>query len=108
MVSLLHDARRDVPEALKHAMTARYLAAFPDLDPGAYAAAAAILSAQRNCKIIGIFTRLSRRDGKSGYLGHIPRVWRLLEADMTHPSLALLAAWIDRHAPPDLRIAPPA
>ena len=106
MVSLLNDARRDVPDTIRQAMTARYLAAFPDLDPGAYAAAAAILSAQRNCKIIGIFTRLSRRDGKSGYLGHIPRVWRLLEADMAHPSLAPLADWIGRHAPPDLRRTP--
>ena len=108
MISLLHDARRDVPGALKQSMTARYLAAFPEVDPGAYAAAAAILSAQRNCKIVGIFTRLSRRDGKSGYLGHIPRVWRLLEADLAHPSLAPLAAWLDRHAPPALRTAPPA
>ena len=90
MVSLLHDARRDVPAAVKRAMTARYLAAFPQLDPSAFAAAAAMLSAQRNCKIIGIFTRLSRRDGKPGYLGHIPRVWRLLEADLAHPALGRL------------------
>jgi aminoglycoside/choline kinase family phosphotransferase len=108
MVSLLHDARRDVPAPIKRAMTARYLAAFRDIDPAAYAAAAAVLSAQRNCKIIGIFTRLSRRDGKSGYLRHIPRVWRLLEADLSHPALMPLEAWLRNHAPPHLRTAPPA
>ena len=108
MISLLHDARRDVPAPLKQAMTARYLAAFPDIDRAAYVAAAAVLSAQRNCKIIGIFTRLSRRDGKSGYLGHIPRVWQLLEADLAHPALTPLKAWLQIHAPPHLRTAPSA
>ena len=108
VISLLHDARRDVPEHIKRAMTERYLAALPEIDPVAFAAAAAVLSAQRNCKIIGIFTRLSRRDGKPGYLGHIPRVWRLLEADLGHPALAPLADWLDRYAPARLRHAPPA
>ncbi len=63
-------------------MTERYLAAFPELDRAAFARSAAILAAQRNCKIIGIFTRLWRRDGKPAYLAHIPRVWRLLEDDV--------------------------
>ena len=63
-------------------MTERYLAAFPELDRAAFARSAAILAAQRNCKILGIFTRLWRRDGKPAYLAHIPRVWRLLEDDL--------------------------
>ena len=67
-------------------MTERYLAAFPRLDRAAFLRSAAILAAQRNCKILGIFTRLWKRDGKPGYLAHIPRVWRLLEQDLGHPA----------------------
>lgn len=106
LVSLLEDARRDVPAALRAAMTERYLAAFPALDRGAFRRAAAILAAQRNAKIIGIFARLWRRDGKPQYLRHIPRVWRLLEADLQEPALHRVAAWLDRHLPRALRRAP--
>ncbi len=107
LVSLLEDARRDVPEALAAEMTARYLDAFPELDRDAFAAGGAVLAAQRNAKIVGIFTRLSRRDGKDRYLAHIPRVWRLLERDLRHPALAPVAAWMDEAIPPPLRVAPP-
>ncbi len=106
LVSLLEDARRDVPPALVEAMLRRYLAGFPDLDPAAFAASYAVLGAQRNCKIVGIFTRLCRRDGKPGYLAFIPRVWRLIEADLRHPALAPVAQWLDRHLPPGLRGIP--
>src|SRR5439155_20119268 len=91
LVSLLEDARRGVPAALRRAMTKRYLAAFPEIDRPAFHCSAAILAAQRNCKILGIFTRLWRRDGKPGYLVHLPRVWRLLEQDLAHPALAPVA-----------------
>lgn len=107
VVSLLEDARRDLAPGLAPAMMTRYLAAFPSLDRAAFAAAAAALSAQRNAKIVGIFTRLSRRDGKHHYLAHIPRVWRLLEQDLNHPALAPVRVWFDRHVPPALRRAPP-
>jgi aminoglycoside/choline kinase family phosphotransferase len=106
LVSLLEDARRDVPAALRAAMTERYLAAFPGIDRGQFRRSAAILAAQRNVKIIGIFTRLARRDGKPQYLGHIPRVWRLLEDDLREPALRPIAAWLDRHLPPALRHTP--
>jgi aminoglycoside/choline kinase family phosphotransferase len=106
LVSLLEDARRDVPPALREAMTARYLAAFPAIDEGAFRRSAAILAAQRNAKIIGIFTRLWKRDGKPRYLGHIPRVWRLLESDLQEPVLRPLARWLDRHLPRDRRRIP--
>jgi aminoglycoside/choline kinase family phosphotransferase len=106
LVSLLEDARRDVPAPLRQAMTERYLAAFPDLDRSAFLRSAAILSAQRNCKILGIFTRLWKRDGKPQYLVHIPRVWRLLEADLRHPALRPIARWLDRHLPPETRCRP--
>jgi aminoglycoside/choline kinase family phosphotransferase len=106
LVSLLEDARRDVPPALRKAMTERYLAAFPAIDPGAFRRSAAILAAQRNAKIIGIFTRLWRRDGKPQYLHHLPRVWRLLEADLREPALRGVARWLDRHLPPAVRRVP--
>lgn len=100
LVSLLEDARRDTGEALREAMVARYLAARQELDAEAFRAAYAILGAQRNLKIIGIFARLARRDLKPRYLGLIPRVWNHLQRDLAHPALAPLAAWLARHAPP--------
>ena len=106
LVSLLEDARRDVRFPLRQAMTERYLAAFPDLDSSAFLRSAAILSAQRNCKILGIFTRLWKRDGKPQYLVHIPRVWRLLEADLRHPALGPIVRWLDCHLPPETRCRP--
>jgi hypothetical protein len=106
LVSLLEDARRDVSETVRAAMTERYLAAFPGIDRAAFRRSAAILAAQRNAKIIGIFTRLWRRDGKPHYLRHIPRVWRLIEADLREPALRGVARWLDRHVPPELRRVP--
>ena len=106
LVSLLEDARRDIPSPLRQVMTERYLAAFPGLDRGGFLRSAAILSAQRNCKILGIFTRLWKRDGKRQYLVHIPRVWRLLEADLRHSALGRVARWLDRHLPAETRCRP--
>jgi len=108
LVSLLEDARRDLSKDLVAAMLARYFAAFPTLDPAVFRASYAILGAQRNAKIIGIFTRLCRRDGKDRYLCHIPRVWRLLEGDLAAPELAPVKAWFDEAVPPAERRAPPA
>src|SRR6202035_4828843 len=106
LVSLLEDARRDVPAELRRIMIERYLAAFPALDRSAFLRSAAILAVQRNCKILGIFTRLWKRDGKPGYLVHIPRIWRLLEQDLGHAALAPIAQWLDRHLPRGARRAP--
>jgi aminoglycoside/choline kinase family phosphotransferase len=106
LVSLLEDARRDLAPGLREAMTERYLAAFPEWNRDEVAASSAILSAQRNAKIVGIFTRLWKRDGKPVYLRHIPRVWRLLEDDLKHPALAPVRSWFDAHMPPAVRKAP--
>jgi N-acetylmuramate 1-kinase len=97
LVSLLEDARRDVPPALAEAMVARYLTARPDLEPETFRAAYALLGAQRNCKILGLFSRLARRDGKPAYLELLPRVRGHLRRDLKHPLLAPLAAWFERH-----------
>jgi N-acetylmuramate 1-kinase len=103
LVSLLQDARRDVSSELEAAMLKRYVAATSaDSD---FAADYALLGAQRNAKIVGIFVRLWQRDGKPRYLGLIPRVWRLLERDLAHPALEPVAAWFDANVPPELRAA---
>jgi aminoglycoside/choline kinase family phosphotransferase len=106
LVSLLRDARRDVSEELRQAMTEHYLAASPAIDRAAFRRSAAILATQRNCKILGIFTRLWKRDGKPGYLTHVPRLWRLIEGDLCDPALADIARWLDRHLPAAARRQP--
>jgi aminoglycoside/choline kinase family phosphotransferase len=106
LVSLLEDARRDIPGALVKDLKARYAREAPEFDADAFWASYAILGAQRNCKIIGIFTRLCVRDKKPAYLEYIPRVWRLLEGDLEHGALKPVRDWLDRHIPPGERGVP--
>lgn len=101
LVSLLQDARRDVSPNVEQAMLARYMAAAPV--SADFAAAYAVLGAQRNAKIIGIFTRLWKRDGKPRYLAFLPRMWGLLERDLAHPALAPVADWFAANVPADAR-----
>lgn len=107
LVSLLEDARRDVPDDLAAGMKNRFLAANRGIDPTAFARSYATLGVQRSTKIVGIFTRLDRRDGKPGYLRHIERIWRWIERGLVHPELAALRDWYDVHFPPHLRVEPP-
>ncbi len=101
LVSLLQDARRDVPEATEAAMIARYLDGWGG-DATAFTAAYRALGAQRNLRIIGVFARLCLRDGKSHYLDFLPRVWTYLMRDLAAPELAALrAAVTDLLPPPD-------
>ncbi len=97
LVSLLQDARRDVSPAVEKAMLARYMAAATV--SADFEAAYAVLGAQRNAKIIGIFTRLWKRDGKPRYLAYLPRMWGLLERDLAHPALAPVAEWFAANVP---------
>jgi aminoglycoside/choline kinase family phosphotransferase len=106
LMSLLEDARRDISDALKATMLARYREGVPGLDWPVFETVLAVLAAQRHAKVIGIFTRLCRRDGKPGYLIHIPRVWRLLETALGHPGLAPVAAWFERFLPRGARGIP--
>ena len=106
IMSLLEDARRDLDPQLVARMKARYLSYFPELDHDAFGLSWSILAAQRHAKVIGIFTRLAKRDGKPGYLAHIPRVWKLMEAACATPALAPLAQWLDDHIPASHRIIP--
>lgn len=96
LVSLLEDARRDVPPALASQMIDYYLSQ-TGMAPEMFYANYALLGAQRNSKIIGIFARLAVRDGKPNYLNFLPRVWAHLERDLSHPLLASLKQWLDRH-----------
>ena len=105
LVSLLQDARRDVAPTLEEAMIARYAAAANVADPALFRAHYEILGAQRNTKILGIFTRLWKRDGKPHYLPLQPRVWGYLERNLTHPALAGVRAWFDRNLPTEKRAA---
>ncbi|HXM00320.1 MAG TPA: phosphotransferase [Rhizomicrobium sp.] len=98
LVSLIEDARRDVSPALAEAMTQRYIAA-AGVDAARHRAEMAVMAAQRNAKIAGIFARLHKRDGKPRYLAFLPRVWGYLNRDLEHPALAPLKAWYDRTIP---------
>jgi aminoglycoside/choline kinase family phosphotransferase len=102
LVSLLQDARRDVSPDLEAAMIDHYLRQ-TGADREQFEADYARLGTQRNVKIVGIFVRLWRRDGKPRYLDLIPRVWALMERDLKHPALAPVAAWFDANIPAELR-----
>ena len=104
LVSLLQDERRDVDAVLAQKMRARYAAAAPALtDDRAYWT----LGAQRHLKNLGIFARLSRRDGKHRYLVHIPRMWRMIDECLAaEPALAPLSDWLSRYWPLDRRPVP--
>lgn len=110
LVSLLQDARLDVPADLEADLLAYDLrmraAVMPGFDRDAFAFAYAALGVQRNTKILGIFARLAKRDGKRAYLRHIPRIWTYLERGLAHPELANLARWFDRHVPAAIRDVP--
>jgi len=102
LVSLIEDARRDVSPAVHAACLARYLAA-TGLDAQDFRTGFALMAAQRHARIIGLFVRLLRRDGKPEYLPHLPRVWRMFEAALRHRALEPLRLWVDHHLPPPLR-----
>ena len=89
LVSLLNDARRDVPKDLAHSMMDRYIQA-TGVDPISFGAACAALGVQRNLRILGVFARLSVHFGKPSYVELIPRVWRYLQTDLQHPALTKL------------------
>lgn len=101
LVSLLQDARRDVPAVVEASMLARYRESTGVGD--GFDAAYHLFGAQRNAKILGIFTRLWRRDGKLRYGALCPRVWRYLERDLGHPALAGVARWFGLNIPPHKR-----
>lgn len=110
LVSLTEDARRDVAPELADATTRHYLDTLRShgiaLNEVEHRAEMAVIAAQRNAKIVGIFARLFKRDHKPRYLAHLPRMWRYLNRDLEHPILAPLKTWYDRKIPQELRTTP--
>ncbi|MFT4120775.1 tRNA (adenosine(37)-N6)-threonylcarbamoyltransferase complex ATPase subunit type 1 TsaE [Bradyrhizobium sp.] len=104
VVSLLQDARIDVPESVELTLLSRYIKARraedAGFDPAAFAELYAIMSAQRNTRLLGTFARLNRRDGKPHYLRHQPRIWTYLQRSLAHPALAHLRDWYLANVPP--------
>jgi tRNA threonylcarbamoyl adenosine modification protein YjeE len=104
LVSLLQDARIDVPEQLELALLTRYIkarrAADDTFDPAGFAELYAIMSAQRNTRLLGTFARLNRRDGKPQYLRHQPRIWTYLNRSLAHPNLSRFREWYAANVPP--------
>jgi len=103
LVSVLEDARRDVSPAIEREMIDRYMRATGQGE--AFERAYWALAAQRNTRIIGVFTRLWKRDNKPGYRRFQPRMWGLLERDLAHEALAPVRAWFDAHIPAEKRAA---
>lgn len=99
LVSLLEDARRNVERKLAVPLKARFVEQAGIADAAGFDAAYAVLGAQRNAKILGIFVRLAVRDGKQRYLDLLPRVARHFVADLQHPALMPLHMWVKSHAP---------
>jgi N-acetylmuramate 1-kinase len=103
LMSLLQDARIDVPEQLELALLTRYMkarrAADDTFDPASFAELYAIMSAQRNTRLLGTFARLNRRDGKPQYMRHQPRIWTYLSRSLAHPALARAREWYSANVP---------
>jgi N-acetylmuramate 1-kinase len=106
LVSLLQDARIDVPEQLELALLTRYIkarrATDDTFDPAGFAELYAVMSAQRNTRLLGTFARLNRRDGKPQYLRHQPRIWTYLSRSLAHPVLARAREWYTANVPPPI------
>jgi len=106
LMSLLQDSRRALDETLVEGMLGLYMDRAAIGNRAAFRAAFTVLGAQRNARIVGLWPRLWKRDGKPRYLGYMAQTWRLLEACLLHPELARLKRWFDRHFPPELRGRP--
>lgn len=107
LVSLLQDARRDVPPAWEERAITRYLDARPEFNPRGFREAYDACAAQRHLRVAGQWVRLAKRDARPDYLVHGPRTWRLLNRALTRPAAAPLAAALERWVPPDRRHNPP-
>lgn len=96
LVSLLEDARRDVTSDLAQSMLKVYFSHFPRLSREDFMASYCLWGAQRSTRILGVFSRLAKRDGKVKYLEHVPRVWTYLKRDLQHPFLTDLRGWFEK------------
>jgi aminoglycoside/choline kinase family phosphotransferase len=100
VASLAMDARVTIPEAIETRTVEAYVRArrmAGSFDRAAFDEAYAVMAAQRNSKILGIFVRLHRRDGKPAYLKHLPRIRAYLRRALAHPALAEMREFYERH-----------
>ena len=105
LASVLEDARRDVPPEIERTMIERYVAATGNRE--AFERAYWALAAQRNTRILGVFTRLWKRDNKPHYTAFQPRMWGLLERDLAQQAgLEPVRRWFDLNITPEHRAAP--
>jgi aminoglycoside/choline kinase family phosphotransferase len=107
LVSLLQDARRDIPLACGQRALERYLAARPELDPGEFLAAFDACAAQRHLRVACQWVRLAQRDGRPQYLAYGPRTWSLLQDALARPAAEPLALALNRWIPLSDRGNPP-
>ncbi|HLL30938.1 MAG TPA: phosphotransferase [Allosphingosinicella sp.] len=103
LVSLLQDARRDVAPELEERMIGLFCDRANVADRQLFRAHYEILGAQRNTKILGIFTRLWKRDNKAFYPTMHPRIWGYLERNLAHPALGPVRAWFEANVPAEYR-----
>ena len=99
LVSLLEDARRDLGPAIRSIATRKYCEA-TGIGASDIERQLAVCGAQRNLRIVGVFARLAIRDRKPWYLDLLPRVWRHLESDLSHPVNFRLKELVERILPP--------
>jgi tRNA threonylcarbamoyl adenosine modification protein YjeE len=103
VASLLQDARVTVPAELELKLLGAYARERRGADAGfdmtGFATAYAIMAAQRATKVLGIFARLDKRDGKPQYLAHLPRIESYLARNLAHPALSRLKGWYEQHLP---------
>jgi N-acetylmuramate 1-kinase len=107
LVSLLQDARRDIPSVWEQRAINRYLAARPELDPVSFRTAYTICAAQRHLRVACQWVRLAKRDGRPQYLVHAPRTWRLLTRALEGEGARPLAVALQRWVPNEMRQNPP-
>ena len=99
LVSLIEDARRDVSPDLAAPLLMRFCEK-TGLKYGAeFKTAYAVMGAQRNAKILGIFIRLAERDRKPHYRDLIPRVAAHFQGNLQDPKCADLKMWVETHVP---------
>jgi aminoglycoside/choline kinase family phosphotransferase len=107
LVSLLQDARREIPPATRHRALARYLLARPDMNGAAFRVAFDACAAQRHLRVAAQWVRLAVRDRRPQYLVHGPRTWRLLEEALSYAVAQPLAAALNHWIPAAMRGNPP-
>ncbi len=100
VASIGQDARVNISRELEEKMVNYYvngrISDSREFDETGFRQAYAIMAAQRVTKILGIFIRLDRRDGKSAYLEHLPRMREYLARNLSHPVLHPYRDWLEK------------